>query len=93
MPAWPLNHRSAQTHEPSYALRKCWSDDKSCDLMLTKSATTLAKYQRSLFLFVERDNSKNCEHFAANMQNVINSVKGTALGVAEFLTPVLKVNQ
>lgn len=25
-----------------------------------------------------------------NMQNVINSVKGTALGVAEFLTPVLK---
>uniref|UniRef100_A0A0E9WAE4 Uncharacterized protein n=1 Tax=Anguilla anguilla TaxID=7936 RepID=A0A0E9WAE4_ANGAN len=26
------------------------------------------------------------------MQNVINSVKGTALGVAEFLTPVLKVN-
>ncbi|XP_042560628.1 ubiquitin-like-conjugating enzyme ATG3 [Clupea harengus] len=28
--------------------------------------------------------------FAANMQNVINSVKGTALGVAEFLTPVLK---
>ena len=27
------------------------------------------------------------------MQNVINSVKGTALGVAEFLTPVLKVSQ
>lgn len=26
------------------------------------------------------------------MQNVINTVKGTALGVAEFLTPVLKVN-
>ncbi|MGH0126757.1 UNVERIFIED_CONTAM: hypothetical protein FKN15_040411 [Acipenser sinensis] len=26
------------------------------------------------------------------MQNVINSVKGTALGVAEFLTPVLKDN-
>lgn len=25
------------------------------------------------------------------MQNVINSVKGTALGVAEYLTPVLKV--
>lgn len=25
------------------------------------------------------------------MQNVINTVKGTALGVAEFLTPVLKV--
>lgn len=25
------------------------------------------------------------------MQSVINSVKGTALGVAEFLTPVLKV--
>lgn len=25
------------------------------------------------------------------MQGVINSVKGTALGVAEFLTPVLKV--
>ncbi|TNN32936.1 Ubiquitin-like-conjugating enzyme ATG3 [Liparis tanakae] len=24
------------------------------------------------------------------MQNVINSVKGTALGVAEYLTPVLK---
>uniref|UniRef100_A0A8C1ASF3 Ubiquitin-like-conjugating enzyme ATG3 n=1 Tax=Cyprinus carpio carpio TaxID=630221 RepID=A0A8C1ASF3_CYPCA len=27
------------------------------------------------------------------MQNVINSVKGTALGVAEFLTPVLKVRR
>lgn len=26
------------------------------------------------------------------MQSVINSVKGTALGVAEYLTPVLKVN-
>uniref|UniRef100_A0A672ISP7 Ubiquitin-like-conjugating enzyme ATG3 n=1 Tax=Salarias fasciatus TaxID=181472 RepID=A0A672ISP7_SALFA len=26
------------------------------------------------------------------MQNVFNTVKGTALGVAEFLTPVLKVN-
>lgn len=26
------------------------------------------------------------------MQNVINTVKGTALGVAEYLTPVLKVN-
>lgn len=25
------------------------------------------------------------------MQSVINSVKGTALGVAEYLTPVLKV--
>lgn len=25
------------------------------------------------------------------MQNVINTVKGTALGVAEYLTPVLKV--
>lgn len=25
------------------------------------------------------------------MQSVFNSVKGTALGVAEFLTPVLKV--
>lgn len=25
------------------------------------------------------------------MQNVLNSVKGTALGVAEYLTPVLKV--
>ena len=25
------------------------------------------------------------------MQNVINSVKGTALGVAEYLIPVLKV--
>lgn len=25
------------------------------------------------------------------MQNVINSVKGTALGVAEYLTPILKV--
>lgn len=30
--------------------------------------------------------------YAGNtMQNVINSVKGTALGVAEYLTPVLKV--
>ncbi|XP_041066651.1 ubiquitin-like-conjugating enzyme ATG3 isoform X1 [Carcharodon carcharias] len=27
---------------------------------------------------------------AVDMQNVINTVKGTALGVAEFLTPVLK---
>lgn len=26
------------------------------------------------------------------MQSVFNSVKGTALGVAEYLTPVLKVN-
>lgn len=26
------------------------------------------------------------------MQSVINSVKGTALGVAEYLTPVLKVS-
>jgi hypothetical protein len=26
------------------------------------------------------------------MQNVINTVKGTALGVAEYLTPVLKVS-
>lgn len=26
------------------------------------------------------------------MQNVINSFKGTALGVAEYLTPVLKVS-
>lgn len=26
------------------------------------------------------------------MQNVINSVKGTALGVAEYLIPVLKVS-
>lgn len=26
------------------------------------------------------------------MQNMLNMVKGTALGVAEFLTPVLKVN-
>lgn len=25
------------------------------------------------------------------MQSVLNSVKGTALGVAEYLTPVLKV--
>lgn len=25
------------------------------------------------------------------MQSVFNSVKGTALGVAEYLTPVLKV--
>lgn len=25
------------------------------------------------------------------MQSVLNTVKGTALGVAEFLTPVLKV--
>lgn len=25
------------------------------------------------------------------MQSVINTVKGTALGVAEYLTPVLKV--
>lgn len=28
-----------------------------------------------------------------DMQNVINTVKGTALGVAEFLTPVLKVSE
>lgn len=28
----------------------------------------------------------------ANMQSVFNSVKGTALGVAEYLTPVLKVS-
>lgn len=27
------------------------------------------------------------------MQSVINSVKGTALGVAEYLTPVLKVSE
>ena len=26
------------------------------------------------------------------MQDVINKMKGTALGVAEYLTPVLKVN-
>lgn len=26
------------------------------------------------------------------MQNVINTVKGTALGVAEYLTPVLKLS-
>ena len=26
------------------------------------------------------------------MQNVINTVKGRALGVAEFLTPILKVS-
>jgi hypothetical protein len=26
------------------------------------------------------------------MQNVINTVRGTALGVAEYLTPVLKVS-
>lgn len=26
------------------------------------------------------------------MQNVINTVKGTALGVAELFTPVLKVS-
>lgn len=26
------------------------------------------------------------------MQSVLNSVKGTALGVAEYLTPVLKVS-
>lgn len=26
------------------------------------------------------------------MQSVLNSVKGTALGVAEYLTPVLKVH-
>jgi len=25
------------------------------------------------------------------MQNIVNAVKGTALGVAEYLTPVLKV--
>lgn len=25
------------------------------------------------------------------MQNLVNAVKGTALGVAEYLTPVLKV--
>lgn len=30
---------------------------------------------------------------SCSMQNVINSVKGTALGVAEFLTPVLKVRR
>lgn len=30
------------------------------------------------------------QHSSPAMQNVINSVKGTALGVAEYLTPVLK---
>lgn len=34
---------------------------------------------------------EDCLRLFDKMQNVINSVKGTALGVAEFLTPVLKV--
>lgn len=34
----------------------------------------------------------NSKRILFEMQNVINTVKGTALGVAEFLTPVLKVN-
>lgn len=74
-------------------LRKCLSDDRSCDLMLTKSVHALAKYQKDLYHFCGRIKANSKKKFAANMQNVINSVKGTALGVAEFLTPVLKVSQ
>lgn len=48
--------------------------------------------ERSLFdqalLFVDLDKQTYADK---TMQNVINSVKGTALGVAEYLTPVLKV--
>ena len=33
----------------------------------------------------------NLLSFAIGMQSVLNTVKGTALGVAEYLTPVLKV--
>lgn len=32
-----------------------------------------------------------CQIFIMAMQDVINKMKGTALGVAEYLTPVLKV--
>lgn len=60
---------------------KYWSDNVPVSVEITLSSSYIHSYL------------KNRQQFIATMQSMINAVKGTALGVAGYLTPVLKVRE